>query len=60
MKYKKKIRILLGIGLKVIPVSILAKNLVTFYPWPASCQEAEFKGERLIDLSEEISNQSKI
>lgn len=32
VRVQMKIRILLGIGLKVIPVSILAKNLVTFYP----------------------------
>lgn len=56
MKFQMRIRTLLGIGLKAIPVSILAKNLITYYPGPASCQKAGYKGDRLTDLSEKISN----
>ena len=47
MKFQMRIRTLLGIGLKAIPVSILAKNLITYYPRPASCQKAGNKGDRL-------------
>jgi hypothetical protein len=39
---------------------MLAKNLATFCPCPETLREAEFEGDRLINVVEEISRQSSI
>lgn len=47
MRFKMEIRLVLGTGLQVLHVVILAKVLVTFLSYPENETETEFKCNRI-------------
>jgi hypothetical protein len=60
MMFQMLVRIPLEIGFETQECYILAKNISTFCPSPESLCEAEFKGDGLINLAEDISRQPSI
>jgi hypothetical protein len=60
MRSEIEMRIPLGIGLGTMHVYTVAKNLSTFFLCPDNLWDSVFKGNRLINLVEEISKKPSI